>query len=381
MNNNLKTITLRHLFIDKKQHIGIEFINNPAIDSILKSMNSVRWNSEFNMYVMLNSKNNFDKIFKLFKGIAWINLKYFYRDKPVNTSIEEPDYSSYKTKKRKENQRKCPDEFIDKLQVLRYSKNTVITYVNLFEKFINYYKDIDLIEINETHIKEYIINLVKNKASYSLQNQSINAIKFYYEIVLGLPNRFYFIDRPKKEKEKLPTVLSVEEVQRLLKSITNLKHKAILTTIYSAGLRISELINLKISDIQSDRALILIRDAKGGKDRNSILGKKTLEILREYYIQYKPETYLFEGQKGNKYSVTSIRNIFKKALKNGKINKEATVHTLRHSFATHLLEKGTNLRYIQTLLGHSSPKTTEIYTRVSTTNMSEIENPIDNLDI
>jgi len=182
-------------------------------------------------------------------------------------------------------------------------------------------------------------------------------------------------------QQTLPMVLSVEEVQRLLKSISYLKHKAILTTIYSAGLRISELVNLKISDIQSDRALILIKDAKGGKDRNSILGKKTLEILREYYTQYKPETYLFEGQKGDKYSVTSIRNIFKKALKNGKINKEATVHTLRHSFATHLLEKSTNLRYIQTLLGHSSPKTTEIYTRVSTTNMSEIENPIDNLDI
>jgi site-specific recombinase XerD len=377
---NQNTITLKHLLINNTHCIGIEFINNPAIEIIVKSIKSARWSDDYKMYYINNTNKNFNKLFDLFKGIAWINLKYFYKDKPVNMNIEEPDYSSFKNKKTK-NIRKCPDEYIDKLQILRYSENTLKTYVHLFEEFINYYKDKKLTEINENDIKNYLKHIVEKKLSYSYQNQAINAIKFYFEIVLGLPNRFYYIDRPKKEKNKLPVVLSIEEVQRLLRCIINLKHKAILTTIYSAGLRISELTNLKISDIQSDRALIFIRDAKGGKDRNSILGKKTIEILREYYIKYKPETYLFEGKKGEKYSVTSIRQIFKKALKKANINKEATVHTLRHSFATHLLEKGTNLRYIQTLLGHSSSKTTEIYTRVSTVNISEIKNPIDNLDI
>jgi len=173
----------------------------------------------------------------------------------------------------------------------------------------------------------------------------------------------------------------VEEVQQLISLTTNIKHKAILMCIYSAGLRMSELLNLKLTDILSDRKLILVRNGKGKKDRTTLLGTKTLEILRVYYLEYKPEEYLFEGQKGGKYSATSVQRVFKKALSLAKIRKPATVHTLRHSFATHLLEKGTNLRYIQTLLGHSSPKTTEIYTRVSTVDIEDIKNPIDFLDI
>ena len=379
MDNRNNTITLRHVIIDKKKFIGIEFYTNPAIEIILKSIPTARWNSEYNMYILQNNRNNYDKIFKLFKGIAWINLKYFYKDKPVNLNIDEPDYTSYKAKKNSKHKRKCPDEYIDKLQVLRYSENTVKSYKSLFEQFINYYEDIDLMEINEQHIKDYIKDMVKNGASYSHQNQAINAIKFYYEIVLGLPNRYYYIERPKKKEEKLPVVLSIEEIQRLVSVIKNLKHKAIIITIYSAGLRISELVNLKIEDIQSDRKLILVKNAKGNKDRTTILGDKTLLILREYYKRYKPKEYLFEGQNGGKYSTESVRNIFNKALKNAKISKQATVHTLRHSFATHLLENGTNLRYIQELLGHSSPKTTEIYTKVSTKNMSNIINPIDKI--
>ena len=197
---------------------------------------------------------------------------------------------------------------------------------------------------------------------------------------MGLPNRYYHIDRPRKQ-EKLPVVLSVEEIKRIINSIENLKHRAIIITIYSGGLRISELLELKISDIQSDRGLILIRNAKGKKDRTTLLGIKTLDILREYYKEYNPKEYLFEGINGGKYSSTSIQKILKKALYKTKIIKPVSIHTLRHSFATHLLEKGTNLRYIQTLLGHSSPKTTEVYTRVSTIDIEKIKNPIDILGL
>lgn len=223
-------------------------------------------------------------------------------------------------------------------------------------------------------------HLVISKKSHSFQNLSINAIKFYFEIVLGLPNRFYRIERPRK-KEILPTVLSVGEVSRIIKVVENIKHKAILITIYSAGLRISECMNLKIRDINSDRKLIFVRNSKGGKDRYSILGDRTIEILRKYYKIHKPSEYLFEGQMGGKYSVSSVRKILKKALKKANINTPATIHTLRHSFATHLLEKGVNLRYIQNLLGHASSKTTEIYTRISSTGISDIINPIDQLDL
>ncbi|NOZ47240.1 MAG: tyrosine-type recombinase/integrase [Chlorobi bacterium] len=359
--------------------IGLEYPNNPTIRTLLYTMDNVKWNSEFGMSYIENNKDNIRKIYNLFRGIAWINGKYFFKNKPINTNIPEPDYSSFKNKQN-ENYRRCPDEYIDKLQVLRYSKNTVKTYVSMFEKFINYYEGIDLLRITEEDIRKYLLYLVESKVSNSYQNQMINAIKFYYEIVLGLPNRYYQIDRPRREK-RLPLVLSVEEVQRLLKTVTNLKHKAILTTIYSAGLRISELLNLKLSDIQSDRMLIFVRDSKGNKDRNTLLGKKTLKILRQYYKQYRPKNYLFEGINGTKYSSTSVQKILKRALKNAKIIKPATVHTLRHSFATHLLEKGTNLRYIQTLLGHSSPKTTEIYTRVSNVDIEYIINPIDIIEI
>ena len=234
--------------------------------------------------------------------------------------------------------------------------------------------------INEIDIKAYLKHLVDRDVSKSYQNQSINAIRFYYEIVLGLPNRYYHIDRPRSDN-KLPLILSVQEVQKLLMTVTNLKHKAILTTIYSAGLRISELLELKMSDIQSDRKLILVRNSKGNKDRTTLLGNSTLKILREYYKQYKPKDYLFEGAKGGRYSATSAQNILKKALFKAGIIKPATLHTLRHSFATHLLEQGTNLRYIQVLLGHESPKTTEVYTRVSTSGIEDIINPLDMLDI
>jgi len=378
MHVTYNTITIRHLIVNNKRMIGLEYNNNPTIQALVDTFD-VGWDENLSMNYVENNNANLNKIYSIFKGVAWVNGKYFFKDKPINTKIDEPNYTSIKNKKTKY-ERKCPNEYIDKLQVLRYSKSTVNTYVSMFEEFINYYKNIDLISINENDIRAYLLHLVERNVSISYQNQAINAIKFYFEIVLGLPNRHYYVERPRKV-ETLPLVLSVEEVQRLLNTVTNLKHKAILITIYSAGLRVSEVLELKMSDIQSDRMLILVRNSKGNKDRTTLLGKKTLSILREYYLEYKPETYLFEGQNGGKYSSTSVQKILKKALKKANIIKPATIHTLRHSFATHLLEKGTNLRYIQTLLGHSSPKTTEIYTRVSTIDIEHIKNPIDNLDI
>jgi integrase/recombinase XerD len=379
MENRFNTITLRHLIIKNRRMIGLDYAYNPAIQTLVNSFSDLQWSEEFGLNYIENKLSNLDKVFEIFKGKAWVNCKYFYKDKVINKNISEPDYSIFKAKL-KNHRRKCPDEYIDKLQVLRYSKHTVSTYVSLFEDFINFYNNIDLLSINENDIKEYLKFIVKCKYSGSYQNQAINAIKFYYEIVLGLPNRYYNIDRPRKE-EKLPTVLSVNEIRNLLSVVENVKHKAILMTIYSAGLRVSELLELKISDIQSDRKIIYVRNAKGNKDRTTLLGKQTLELLRIYYKQYKPENYLFEGPNGKKYSASSIQKILKKALKKANITTYATIHTLRHSFATHLLENGTNLRYIQTLLGHGSPKTTEIYTKVSTIVLNEITSPIDKIEL
>ncbi|MCK5823713.1 MAG: tyrosine-type recombinase/integrase, partial [Bacteroidales bacterium] len=303
MMNSFSTLTLRHLIVDNSKMIGLEYPNNPTIRALVSTLTNVKWSEKYGLSYIANNKNNLDNVFTLFRGVAWVNGKYFFKNKPINMNIPEPNYTSIKTKKSKYN-RKCPEEYIDKLQVLRYSENTVKTYVAMFEEFINYYVESDLLSINANDIKNYLKYLVERKVSKSYQNQAINAIKFYYEIVLCLPNCYYHIDRPRKEK-KLPIVLSTDEIQNMFKTITNIKHKAILMTIYSAGLRVSELLELKISDIQSNRKLIFVRNSKGNKDRVTLLGDKTLVILREYYKIYKPEVYLFEGVKGGKYSKTS----------------------------------------------------------------------------
>ncbi|MDX1629448.1 MAG: tyrosine-type recombinase/integrase, partial [Fulvivirga sp.] len=255
------------------------------------------------------------------------------------------------------------------LVVNRYSESTRRTYMAMFREFLKYNYPKPLHHINRDDILDFQKYLVdERKVSRSYQNQSINAIKFFMEKVLGLERQVFNIKRPKKAN-RLPIVLSKEEVSRMLSTISNIKHKAILTTIYASGLRISELINLKIQDIDSDNRRIWVRNAKGAKDRATLLSPNQLELLRTYYKKYRPKNYLFEGPKNAKYTASSIRKIFKRALRNAHIEKYATVHSLRHSFATHLLENGVNLRLIQVLLGHNSTKTTEIYTHVCNQNL------------
>jgi site-specific recombinase XerD len=243
-----------------------------------------------------------------------------------------------------------------------------------------------LSDLGEKEVMDFSRYLVTDRRfSASHQNQAINAIKFYFEKVKGGEKKYYHVDRPIREKA-LPEVLSEEEVLLILKSIKNLKHKAILMTIYSAGLRIGELVNLKIKDIDSNRMQIRVEQAKGKKDRYTVLSEKTLEILRRYIKQERPFEYLFEGQGSRqelpvRYSTTSISAILNKAVKSVGITKNVTVHTLRHSFATHLLERGTDLRYIQSLLGHESPKTTQIYTHITTKGFDQIKSPLDGLDL
>ena len=294
------------------------------------------------------------------------------KDEQKAKRISAFDIPNYKT---------CPEDFILKIRELRYSESTERIYKSALEDYLNYNHRIDIDLLNEGHIQSFLRHLVmERKVSISYQNQAINAIKFYYERVLGGQRRTYFIDRPKKEKV-LPVVMSEKEIVQLFRVITNTKHKAILMTIYSAGLRISECINLKIKDIDSKRMQIRVEQSKGKKDRYTVLSSKTLALLRIYFLEYKPKTYLFEGQTGGRYSGSSIQNILKSAVAKAKIQKRVTVHTLRHSFATHLLEQGTNLRYIQSLLGHSSSKTTEIYTHITTKGTDQIKSPLDTLDI
>jgi site-specific recombinase XerD len=221
---------------------------------------------------------------------------------------------------------------------------------------------------------------MERKVSSSYQNQSINAIKFYFERILGGQRKFYFLDRPRKERT-LPTVLNIDEITRLIQSIDNLKHKTIVMLAYSSGLRLSELVNIKLTDIDRERMQIKVIQSKGKKDRYTKLSNRFLIVLDSYLDRYKPREWLFEGFGSRNYSTRSIQHIVKLAAEKAGIKKHISVHTLRHSFATHLLENGTDLRYIQSMLGHDSSKTTEIYTHVTTKGFDQIISPLDNLEV
>jgi site-specific recombinase XerD len=237
-------------------------------------------------------------------------------------------------------------------------------YINQFLENIEKYPT----SINSSDFQTYLDNY--KFTSISQQNQVINSIRFLYKEVLGKKYDKVSFKRPKSEK-KLPRVIDGEFIKTQLSKITNLKHKAILSLTYSVGLRVSEITNLKIEDIDSKRMLIHIKNAKGKKDRIVPLSETVLELLRNYYKDYKPKNYLLNGQNSTQYSVGSCQKIYKKY-----IDKNSSIHTLRHSSFTNLLESGTDLRIIQKIAGHSSSKTTEIYTHVSNKILNRVKLPI-----
>ena len=265
------------------------------------------------------------------------------------------------------------------LQTKRYSDSTVETYCSLVVFFLKYLRKKNCTALDPMVVSRFNYEfIVQPKKSISYQNQAINAIKQFFEYS-GIEVEFGEIERPKREK-KLPVVLSMDEVRRIIDSAYNLRHKTLLSLIYSGGFRLGEALNLKLCDIDSERMLIHIKSAKGKKDRYTLLSQKALLIMREYYRVYAPKVYLFEGPKGERYSSRSVQNVVKIAVARAGVKKHITPHSLRHSFATHLLENGTDLRYIQNLLGHNSPKTTMIYTHVSEMAVQKIRNPFDMID-
>jgi len=267
------------------------------------------------------------------------------------------------------------------LTLKNYSENTLKAYLNGLNIFIEYLSLNQIPVVTSKELDLFFHHCKKELGySYSMMKQLLASVKFLYEEVLNEDVDFDFNIKMKKPS-RIPVVLSIQEVERFLNSFTNLKHKTIFTMIYSAGLRIGELLNLKIRDIDSDRMQIRIHQGKGQKDRYSILSEKVLTLLRDYVKEYQPKEYLFEGQGGGKYSSSSIQALMRKHKKMCKINKKATPHTLRHSFATHLLDNGTDTRFIQELLGHKHISTTQIYTHVSSRTLKDVQSPIENLKL
>lgn len=278
----------------------------------------------------------------------------------------------------------CPIEFLGYMQLHNYSNSTFNTYHNMVLRYLNTFKGHRLTKINEFGVQEidtyHKIWMQRTSPSTSLINQSVNALKLYYKVMTNKSIDLKQVQRPMRNK-LLPTIYSQQEIKRIIECISNPKHKTMIFLIYSSGLRVSEILNMRVEDILVDRQMVFIRRSKGRKDRYTTLADSALSMLTEYIIKNKPVDYLFEGQHGGIYSSTSIRNILHKAKKKAGVTSSGSVHTLRHSFATHLLENGTDLRYIQELLGHRSSKTTEIYTHVSTLNISKITSPGDLLNL
>ncbi|MFK7899500.1 MAG: site-specific tyrosine recombinase/integron integrase [Cyclobacteriaceae bacterium] len=268
-------------------------------------------------------------------------------------------------------------KFEEKLYIQRYAQNTINSYINCLTKFLLAFEKYDLSLVNEKNIENYITHILKNESiSDSYQKQLLGTIAKFFELFYNKKFNLKHL-YPKRTKKSLPKYITQVEVKRLFDSISNQKHLCIVKLIYGSGLRVSEVINLKIEDIDSNNMQLRIADSKGRKDRYVIFSESLLKELRLYFTTYKPKVYLFEGQKAEKYSIASIQKVVKRAGKNGNISKIVTPHILRHSFATHLVENGTDIRYVQELLGHTSIKTTEIYTHITDSGKRKIKSPLD----
>lgn len=259
-----------------------------------------------------------------------------------------------------------------------YSRNTEKAYLGHLERCMQSTGS-SLESMRVSDVRNYLLELLDQNHSHTYVNQAISALSFWFKEVEKRTDFPKVWARPKREK-KLPAVLSASEVSTLLKSVINLKHRAILTLVYSAGLRISEAVHLKVHDLDVKRGIIHIRQSKGRKDRYTVLSQTAYKLLEQYIRVEGPETWLFPGRsKNSPITARTIQHVFEKIKQKAGIQKPATVHTLRHSFATHLLEAGTDIRYIQELLGHTSSKTTEIYTHVSIRDIRRIQSPLDRM--
>lgn len=336
----------------KEKRIAVLFEKNAALIARIKQVAGVRWSYTMKYWHVPDSEENRERF----------GLVSLASTLPSEEGLE------------------ALTHFKKHLRSKRYSESTIVTYSDALKSLFVFYNTRTIAELNNDDVmifnNEYIL---KNNLSASYQNQIVNAIKLYFKIIKETKIEIDKIHRPKREK-LLPNVLSKEDIKKILNAHSNIKHKTMLSLIYSCGLRRSELLNLKPNDIDSNRNLVIIRQAKGKKDRIAPLSPAILIMLRDYYKAYKPETWLFEGREINtKYDERSLAEVLKQAINKTNINKPVTLHWLRHSYATHLLEAGTDLRYIQEILGHNSSKTTEIYTHVSTKSLQNVKSPFDDL--
>ena len=358
------------------QCIGIRFRFDHTTKEEVKTIAQVRFSMTKKCFYVPHEKNTLHQVYKFLTGKGhWVDYRAFAKfraEKPIKTKQKAPP-----NRVLSEEGRSLHQEYISYLQGLRLSKSTLRVYGGFVLKFLKFVKKIPLAEITNEEVRLFVQWIIVEKNySISSHRQLVSAIKHFAKFCPACMIDSEELKRPNKDLT-LPTVLSKEEVLDLLRCTKNLKHRTILALLYSAGLRVSEVIHLTLDCFDIDRRQIFIRYAKGRKDRVVVLAESFLPLFRNYYLTYQPKIYFVENPNGGPYSTESIRGFLKRSCKAAHIKKRVTPHTLRHSYATHLLEAGTDLRYIQALLGHSKPETTMIYTHVAQKELGKIMSPLD----
>ena len=390
----METIVLKSIFHRGQQCIAIYSKPETKIIKILKEVLRARWSKTNTTWYLISTRENYFKIINAFKDVAIVNdqrLEEFRKaedesqvvfplnlqektDKPVIYTVEntnkicDANHQAYK-------------KLIRQLEIRNYSKSTIRTYSSEFIQFLYVLKNHPAESFPVERLKDYLQYCIKSlKLSEATIHSRINALKFYYEKVLHRDNFFIEIPRPKKRLQ-IPKVVSKEQIAILINAIENTKHKTIIMLAYACGLRVSEVVSLKVKNIDSDRKLLIVEQGKGKKDRVVSLGPGMLIMLRNYYSIYKPVNYLFEGQYKNEHLTSrSIQKVLQTAKKIAGITQDGNMHMLRHSFATHLLDKGIDVVFIQKLLGHNDIKTTLKYLHVTNKDLIHIISPLEDIE-
>ncbi len=369
----LPVIVLEHATIHGRRVILIKFKRNDQIIIRLKELPGISHDSTSGNWYIAAKAFRLNLFFNHFRHYAYIDYSAITPSGVEREQVEPPETLTTCKNSSLESFRRW-------LRHRRYSESTVRTYTSLVRVFLRETGEQPLSSITNDDIVDYIYNHVVGRGfSFAYQNQMVSALKLFFKVIANSVIEIEAIRRPRPE-HRLPNVLSKEEVKSIITASANAKHRTMLCLIYACGLRRGELLNLKPDNIDSKRRLLIIRRSKGNKERVIPISDKTIEMLREYYKAYRPRTWLFEGeQAGQQYSPTSLQKVLKQSVRKAGVRKPVTLHWLRHSYATHLLESGTDLRYIQELLGHKSSKTTEIYTHVSISSLQNIRSPFDDL--
>jgi integrase/recombinase XerD len=391
----MELVILKPLLHRNNECLGIVFSRNTGLEKTVRNLECIKWSKTHTCWYIPLSQTGYLLLVKQLKDKAIIDNSalqvYLQTKRKVAATLPEPTPDEIlKVSYAKRPLALSPawqlsvanlaalEDFVQMLQLKAYSKSTIITYRNEFIQLLKLLKQKPVDSLTVQDLKRYMSYiLVKEHISENTAHSRLNALKFYFEQVLGREKFFWEIPRPKKV-QKLPKVISEEKILEGLLKIPNLKHKTLLLLAYSAGMRVSEVVSLRVTDINSDRMQISINHAKGKKDRVVTLSKSILPILRDYYIKYKPEDWLFEGSHSREhYSARSAQQVFKDAYKKLGLPPQCSFHSLRHSYATHLLENGTDISFIQKLLGHNDIKTTLRYAQVSKKEIGNIESPLD----